>query len=75
MSKFGDLANKAKELAKGHPDQVDKGVASAERLIDERTGNKYDSQTDKAADAIRRSYGGGATATEGTTGADGTAER
>ncbi|MGW4226963.1 antitoxin [Streptomyces bauhiniae] len=58
MSKFGDLANKAKDLAKGHPDQADKGVESAERLIDERTGNKYDTQTDKAADAVRRSYGG-----------------
>ncbi|MFI9389874.1 antitoxin [Streptomyces bauhiniae] len=57
MSKFGDLANKAKDLAKGHPDQADKGVESAERLIDERTGNKYDTQTDKAADALRRSYG------------------
>ncbi|MGW5332752.1 antitoxin [Streptomyces bauhiniae] len=61
MSKFGDLANKAKDLAKGHPDQADKGVESAERLIDERTGNKYDSQTDKAADAVRRSYGGNET--------------
>lgn len=63
MSKFGDLANKAKDLAKGHPDQADKGVESAERLIDERTGNKYDAQTDKAADAIRRSYGSEGTRT------------
>lgn len=76
MSKFGDLANKAKDLAKGHPDQADKGVESAERLIDERTGNKYDSQTDKAADAVRRSYGSEGTAgSHGTTGSDGTPER
>ncbi|MEU6388137.1 antitoxin [Streptomyces sp. NPDC046939] len=61
MGKLGDMANKAKELAKGHPDQADKGVESAERVIDERTGNKYDAQTDKAADAARRSYGGGTT--------------
>ncbi|MEU3842717.1 antitoxin [Streptomyces sp. NPDC028635] len=59
MGKLGDLANKAKEMAKGHPDQADKGVQSAERLIDERTGDKYDAQTDKAADAVRRSYGSG----------------
>ncbi|MDO0924270.1 antitoxin [Streptomyces sp. TG1A-8] len=58
MGKLGDMANKAKELAKGHPDQADKGVAGAERMIDERTGDKYDAQTDKAADAVRRSYGG-----------------
>ncbi|MFF1556081.1 antitoxin [Streptomyces sp. NPDC058279] len=57
MSKLGDMANKAKELAKGHPDQADKGVESVERLVDERTADKYDAQTDKAADAVRRSYG------------------
>lgn len=57
MGKLGDMANKAKEMAKGHPDQADKGVSRAERLIDERTGDKYDAQTDKAADAARRSYG------------------
>ncbi|WP_394427984.1 Rv0909 family putative TA system antitoxin [Streptomyces sp. SGAir0957] len=59
MGKLGDVANKAKQMAKGHPDQADKGVESAERVIDERTGNKYDAQTDKAADAARRSYGSG----------------
>ncbi|MEV0977726.1 MULTISPECIES: antitoxin [unclassified Streptomyces] len=62
MGKLGDLANKAKAMAKGHPDQADKGVQGAERVIDERTGNKYDAQTDKAADAVRRSYGSGGTA-------------
>ncbi|MFF1304189.1 antitoxin [Streptomyces sp. NPDC058307] len=56
MGKLGDMANKAKAMAKGHPDQADKGVTRAERMVDERTGNKYDSQTDKAADAARRSY-------------------
>ncbi|MEU9027021.1 antitoxin [Streptomyces sp. NPDC048383] len=57
MGKLGDMADKAKEMAKGHPDQADKGVAEAERLVDERTGDKYDAQTDKAADAARSSYG------------------
>ncbi|MFJ4205238.1 antitoxin [Streptomyces sviceus] len=56
MGKLGDMANKAKAMAKGHPDQADKGVTRAERMVDERTGNKYDAQTDKAADAARRSY-------------------
>ncbi|GAA4809140.1 antitoxin [Streptomyces ziwulingensis] len=58
MGKLGDMAKKAKEMAKGHPDQADKGVTRAERMVDERTGNKYDAQTDKAADAARRSYQG-----------------
>ncbi|MBP0456770.1 antitoxin [Streptomyces montanisoli] len=56
MSKLGDMANKAKAMAKGHPDQADKGVDRAEKLVDERTDNRYDSQTDKAAEAVRRSY-------------------
>ncbi|EFF88950.1 MULTISPECIES: antitoxin [unclassified Streptomyces] len=59
MGKLGDMAAKAKDMAKGHPDQADKGVERAEKLVDERTGDKYDAQTDKAADAVRRSYGGG----------------
>lgn len=62
MGKLGDMMNKAKQMAKGHPDQADKGVSGAERMVDERTGNKYDAKTDKAADAVRRSYrhrGGG----------------
>ncbi|AYN43169.1 antitoxin [Streptomyces dangxiongensis] len=61
MGKLGDMANKAKEMAKSHPDQADKGVTGAERMVDEGTGNKYDAQTDKAADAVRRSYEGGGT--------------
>ena len=59
MSKLGDMAKKALDAARKHPDQVDKGVERAERMLDERTGNRYDRQTDKAADAVRRSYGGG----------------
>ncbi|PWI41942.1 antitoxin [Streptomyces sp. ICBB 8177] len=58
MGKLGDLANKAKEMASSHPDQADKGVERAERFADERTDDRFDAQTDKAADAIRRTYGG-----------------
>ncbi|AKZ53474.1 hypothetical protein SAM23877_0425 [Streptomyces ambofaciens ATCC 23877] len=56
MGKLGEMMTKAKQMAKGHPDQADKGVAGAERTVDQRTGGKYDAQTDKAADAARRSY-------------------
>jgi hypothetical protein len=56
MGKLGDMMNKAKQMAKGHPDQADKGVSGAERMVDERTGNKYGAKTDKIADAVRRSY-------------------
>ncbi|MFF3350422.1 antitoxin [Streptomyces sp. NPDC002779] len=56
MGKLGDMMNKAKQMAKGPPDQADKGVSGAERVVDERTGNKYDAKTDTAADAARRTY-------------------
>ncbi|WP_329454304.1 antitoxin [Streptomyces sp. NBC_01497] len=56
MSKLGDMADKAKKMAKGHPDQTDKAVERGERMVDERTGNRYDSQTDRAADSVRRTY-------------------
>jgi hypothetical protein len=56
MGKLGDMMNKAKQKAKGRPDQADKGVSGAERMVDERTGDKYDAKTDKAADTVRRSY-------------------
>ncbi|GGT06856.1 MULTISPECIES: antitoxin [Streptomyces] len=62
MGKLGDMADKAKQLAKGHPDQADKGVAGAERAVDRRTGDRYDAQTDRAADAARRSYRDGGSA-------------
>ncbi|MFD9095891.1 antitoxin [Streptomyces collinus] len=64
MGKLGDMANKAKEMAKSHPDQADKGVDSVERTVDERTQDKYDAQTDKAADAVHRLYGGGGEVTD-----------
>ncbi|MER6472829.1 antitoxin [Streptomyces collinus] len=64
MGKLGDMANKAKEMAKSHPDQADKGVDSVERVVDERTHDKYDAQTDKAADAVHRLYGGGGEVTD-----------
>ncbi|MET8585847.1 antitoxin [Streptomyces collinus] len=64
MGKLGDMANKAKEMAKSHPDQADKGIDSVERTVDERTQDKYDAQTDKAADAVHRLYGGGGEVTD-----------
>ncbi|MFH0245635.1 antitoxin [Streptomyces sp. HK10] len=57
MGKLGDMANKAKKMAKRHPDQADKGVDRADQTTDERTGGKYDAQTDKSAESVRRAYG------------------
>lgn len=48
---FDKLKAKAEELAKDHPDQVekfsDKAIDSAGNLVDGKTGDKYESQVEK----------------------------
>jgi hypothetical protein len=44
MSDLGGFADKAKEFAGEHPDQVDKGVEKAGDLADEKTGGRFDDQ-------------------------------
>ena len=41
------LADKAKDLAEEHSDQVQSAVTKAGDLIDEKTGEKYKDQIDK----------------------------
>ena len=50
MPNFGAFLDKAKRIAGMHPDQVNKGVDQAERLADEKTGGKYESQVRAAGD-------------------------
>lgn len=61
LDKAKDLAGKAEELAKEHPDQVDTGIAKAGDLIDKATGGRYsgqlDSVEDKAQGAVDRMAG------------------
>lgn len=57
MGKLGDMAKKAKSMARKHPDKADQAVDRTERTVDERTGDRYDARTDKAAESVRRSYG------------------
>ncbi len=59
MGTFSDLAKKAKNLASSHPDQADKAVERGEEFVDERTGGRFDEQTDKVGDALRDSYAEG----------------
>jgi hypothetical protein len=42
------LAEKAKDLADGHPEQAKAALEKAGDLIDEKTGDKYQAQVDKA---------------------------
>jgi hypothetical protein len=45
-----NLGKKAKDLAKGHPDQADQAIDKVGDQVRQRTGGKYDSQIDSAED-------------------------
>ena len=44
MPDLGGFADKAKEFAEEHPDQVDKGVDKAGDVADEKTGGRFSDQ-------------------------------
>lgn len=50
---IGGFADKAKDFAQEHSEQVDQGVDKAGDAVDERTGDKHVEQVDKAQDAVR----------------------
>jgi hypothetical protein len=55
------FADKAKDFADQHDKQVDEGIEKAGDQVDQRTGNKYDSQVDKGVNAAQEHTGGGDT--------------
>ncbi|MFF0991299.1 antitoxin [Kocuria nitroreducens] len=50
MVDMGGFADKAKNLADQHPDKVEQGIDRGGDAVDERTGNKYESQVDTGQD-------------------------
>lgn len=50
---LGDMADKAKDLAREHKDKVDEGIERGGDFIDEKTGGKYEEHVDKGQDAAR----------------------
>lgn len=50
LDKAKDLAGKAEELAKDHPDQLDAGIDKAGDLVGKVTGGRFDDQLDSLAD-------------------------
>ncbi|MFE9612147.1 antitoxin [Streptomyces sp. NPDC006012] len=52
------LMDKLKGMLKGHEDQASKGVDKAGDYVDERTGNKYQSQVDTAQQRMKDEMGG-----------------
>ncbi|MGH3250365.1 MAG: antitoxin [Trebonia sp.] len=52
MPDFGELINKAKDLAGKHQDQVHKGVEKAEELAEKKLGDGSGDKVEKAGDAV-----------------------
>lgn len=52
MPDFGELINKAKQMAGEHPDQVVQGVEKLEELVDRQTGGKFENQIESAGHMI-----------------------
>ncbi len=52
MDEVNKLAQKAKDAAAEHPDQVRKVIDQAEDQIDKRTGGKHASQIDSAGEKV-----------------------
>jgi hypothetical protein len=57
MPDFGELVNKAKNMASEHPDQVAKGVDKLEELVDKKTGGQYSGQVESAGNAVENFLG------------------
>jgi hypothetical protein len=55
------FADKAKDFADKHDEQVDQGIEKAGDQVDQRTGDKYSSQVDKGVDTAQQRTGSGDT--------------
>jgi hypothetical protein len=55
------IADKAKDFADNHDEQVDQGLEKAGDQVDQRTGDKHSEQIDKGVDAAQQRTGGGDT--------------
>jgi hypothetical protein len=51
--------DKAKDMAGKHDDKVDQGLEKAGDQVDQRTGGKYDAQSDRAVDEAQERTGSG----------------
>ncbi|MES4887901.1 antitoxin [Streptomyces sp. NPDC096012] len=51
------IMDKIKGMLKGHEDMTDKGIDKGGDYVDQRTGNKYQSQVDTGQDKLRDEFG------------------
>lgn len=58
---MGGFMDKAKDMAGQHDDKVDQGLEKADDFADQKTGGKFDSQTDKITDQAQQRTGEGDT--------------
>jgi len=55
---FADEAKKAEELARQHPQQVDKAVEEGEKAAQEHTGHRYDKEIGEGGEQLERQIAG-----------------
>jgi hypothetical protein len=55
---FNELAQKAKDFARQHPDKVEQGLDKLGDIADQKTGGKYSGQIDKGEDMLRERLSG-----------------
>lgn len=65
MGMFDNLKNQANEQIKNNPDQVREGIDKGGDFVDEKTGNKYADQVDKAQGIATERVAGGNEAPQG----------
>ncbi|PRY00964.1 antitoxin [Allonocardiopsis opalescens] len=53
MGGIGDAMDKAKDMAKQHPDKVSEGTGKAAEFAKKKTGGKHDEQIDAASKQAR----------------------
>ncbi|HZX03277.1 antitoxin [Kribbella sp.] len=56
---FDEMKDKAEELAKEHPDQVNEGLEKAGDFANEKTGGKFGDQIEQGENYARDQFGGG----------------
>lgn len=54
---FNELAQKAKDFARQHPDKVEQGLDKLGDAADKRTGGKYSEQIDKGKEMLQQRLG------------------
>ena len=55
---FNELAQKAKDFARQHPDKAEQGLDKLGDIADQQTGGKYSSQIEKGEEMLQRHLGG-----------------